>query len=161
MASYPQLITRENFRYLRESWLEYVEMELKKEGIAWEHRHCNCGKSRTSYPHWPPTCKLAAVDQLRCLVGESAPHRQYLAHCWMTFLLGKNTADSEDDKNLISLVHQSCPGLLTPKHETHRHRRGKLDCERVCQPVLDINSIVLALFIGKSARCIDWHNNER
>ena len=161
MASYPQLITRENFRYLRESWLEYVEMELKKEGIAWEHRHCNCGKSRTSYPHWPPTCKLEAVDQLRCLVGESAPHRQYLAHCWMTFLLGKNTADSEDDKNLISLVHQSCPGLLTPKHETHRHRRGKLDCERVCQPVLDINSIVLALFIGKSARCIDWHNNER
>jgi hypothetical protein len=56
------------------------------------------------------------------------------------FPLGKNTADSEDGKNPISPVHQSCPALLIPKHETHRHRRGKLDCERVCQPILDINS---------------------
>ena len=84
-----------------------VRSRKTKEGIAWERRHCNCGKSRTSYPHWPPTCKSEAVDQLRCLVGESAPHRQYLAHCWMVFLLGKTTADTEDGQKMISLVHQS------------------------------------------------------
>jgi hypothetical protein len=140
MASYP-LLPREDFRLLRESWLGYVEVELRKEGIELlelpeGRRHCNCGKSRTSYPHWPPTCQSEAVDQLHCLVGESYPHRQYLAQCWMAFLLGKST----EDQTMISLVQKSCTVLALPKHEPPRCRRRKMDCEQICQPVLDANS---------------------
>jgi hypothetical protein len=30
-------------------------------------RRCDCRKSGTSYPHWPPTCQTEALDQLNCL----------------------------------------------------------------------------------------------
>jgi hypothetical protein len=54
-----------------------------------KRRRCDYGKSRTSHPHWPPTCQTEALDQLNCLLGQSYPHRLYLAHCWISFLRGK------------------------------------------------------------------------
>jgi len=139
MASYPQL-PRESFRVLRQSWLEYVDMERKKDGNGWDlprGRYCACDKSMTSYPHWPPTCQSEAVDQLHCLVWQSYPHRQCLAHTWMAFLLGKAT---DDDTEIISLVRNSCPVLLQSENDTPKRRRGKFDCEGIRRPVLEANS---------------------
>jgi hypothetical protein len=39
-------------------WLSYVQGEREKEGMKptdLADTKCNCGKSRTSYPHWPPS----------------------------------------------------------------------------------------------------------
>ena len=143
MASYLQL-PRESFRHLRQSWLAFVDVERKKDGIGWDlprGRYCDCGKSMTSYPHWPPTCQSEAVDQLHCLVGQSYPHRQYLAQTWMSFLLGKATDGTKDDNEIISLVRNSCPVLLqSENNDTRKRRREKFDCEGICRPVLEANS---------------------
>ena len=139
MSYYPQL-PRESFQHLRESWIAYVNVERKKDGMGWDlpkGRRCDCGKSRTSYPHWPPTSQTEAIDQLKCLLGQSYPHRQYLAHCWMVFLL---TDDTEKHKKTISLVHNSCPVLQLSENETPKRRRVKMDCAVICQPVLDAKS---------------------
>ena len=43
----------------------------------------HCGKSKTSFPHWPPSTYEEAVEQLQCLIGESFPHLISLANCWI------------------------------------------------------------------------------
>ena len=125
-------------------------------------RYCDCDKSMTSYPHWPPTCQSEAVDQLHCLVGQSHPHRQYLAHTWMAFLLGKATDGTEDDIKIISLVRNSCPVLLQSENDTPKRRRGKFDCEGICRPVLEANNshCLCACFCHRDCRGDGYHVSE-
>lgn len=107
--------------------------------------HCFCGKSGTSYPHWPPSCREEAVAQLRCLL-ESTPHRLYLAHCWLIFLYGlaesrsQESAHSEDYHRIIYLVQKSCPTLFSDQEDLGNHASKRkwhgTDCERLCCRVL-------------------------
>ena len=106
---------REDFEVMKAAWLEFVHNEKEKEGTGTylpNVKRCYCGKSRTSYPHWPPTTLKEAVAQLKCLIGEFKPHRMYLAHCWMTSLCIKLAAAEPRSKatikQLISLVQEHC-----------------------------------------------------
>ena len=113
----------------------WKERRMGLDGTFRGERYCDCGKSMTSYPHWPPTCQSEAVDQLHCLVGQS------YAHTWMAFLLGKATDGTKDDIEIISLVRNSCPVLLqSENNDTPNRKRGKFDCEGICRPVLEANS---------------------
>ena len=94
------------YRVLENSWISYVQSEREKEGmklidLAHRRTKCDCGKSRTSYPHWPPSCRSEAVDQLCCLLGRSYPHREYLAKCWLTSIsktgTGRDRRNGSDD----------------------------------------------------------------
>ena len=144
-------LPREDFHHLKESWLSYVHMERKKEGMTkyllrgrrTSTPSCACGKSRTSYPHWPPSCQTEAMDQLRCLLGQSYPHREHLAHSWMSFFLGKRVAQTSkaDDERTISLAQRSCPTLVLATSEEKGGgetggKRKKVDCATICQRVL-------------------------
>lgn len=144
MSYYPQL-SRESFRLLRGSWFAYVDVERKKDGMGWDlpkGRRCDCGKSRTSYPHWPPTCQTEALDQLNCLLGQSYPHRLHLAHSWMSFLWGTiipGTSTTQHE-TMISLVQKSCPTLQLSETVETPKRKGKIDCMGICEPVLEAQS---------------------
>ncbi|KAN0077781.1 hypothetical protein V8E54_006085 [Elaphomyces granulatus] len=90
-------------------------------------------KSLTSYPHWPPSTYEEAVAQLRSLIGESFPHRMYLADCWLTSLYMKLAAGSEGVEKMISLVQQSCGSL----HQSAERRVANVvDCRMICEPIL-------------------------
>jgi len=62
VRAYPHL-PRENFRHISGS-SENHGSDMSTWSERREGRHCNCGKCRMSYPHWPPTCQSEAVDQL-------------------------------------------------------------------------------------------------
>ncbi|KAN0067860.1 hypothetical protein V8E54_014107, partial [Elaphomyces granulatus] len=113
MQHFNDQISDGQYRAMEQSWLSDVQGEREKEGM--EHpadTKCNCGKSRTSYPHRPPSCHSEAVDQLRCLLGRSYPHRQYLAHCWLTSLFRKLALEgTEEIATMITLVQKNCPAL--------------------------------------------------
>ncbi|KAN0078763.1 hypothetical protein V8E54_005276 [Elaphomyces granulatus] len=67
-----------HFRALKKAWLDFVHDQKEKEGgqrYLPKAKRCHCGKSLTSYPHWPPSTYEEAVAQLRSLIGESFPHR--------------------------------------------------------------------------------------
>jgi len=148
-------LPRQDFHLLKQSWLSYVNMERNKEGMPkylpkgrrTSRPSCHCGRSRTSYPHWPPSCETEATDQLRCLLGQSYPHREHLAHSWMSFLCGKVAAeaDAEDDERAISLARKSCPTLVLAAAEPQsvgnpEKKRKKVDCVTICQRVLEERS---------------------
>jgi hypothetical protein len=76
-------------------------------------------------PPWPPSCHSEAVDQLRCLLGRSYPHRQYLAHCWLTSLFRKLAVEGTDEiQTMITLVQKNCPLTGT----SYPHRLYLADC---------------------------------
>src|SRR5712664_3277422 len=102
-----------HFRALKKAWLEFVRDQKEKGGQRYlpKAKRCHCGKSLTSYPHWPPSTYEEAVAQLQCLIGESFPHRLYLAHCWITSLYVQLAAGSKGIEKTISLVQQSCESL--------------------------------------------------
>jgi|SRR5467141_560509 len=125
-----------HFRALKKAWLDFVHDEKEKEG-GQRHlpkvKRCHCGKSLTSYPHWPPSTYEEAVAQLRSLIGESFPHRMYLADCWLTSLHMKLAAGSEGVEKMISLVQQSCGSL----HQSAERRVANVvDCRMICEPIL-------------------------
>ena len=134
---------REDFEVMKAAWLEFVHNEKEKEGTGTylpNVKRCYCDKSRTSYPHWPPTTLKEAVAQLKCLIGEFQPHRMYLAHCWMISLRIKLAAAEPRSKatikQLISLVQEHCRITDRNELETGHMRRGKRICGEVCNPVL-------------------------
>ncbi|KAN0069184.1 hypothetical protein V8E54_012813 [Elaphomyces granulatus] len=91
---------------LTTSWLAYVRGEREEAGMEQSLPHltrCSCGKSRTSYPHWPPTTHGEAMAQLRCLTGTSYPHRLYLADCWITSLYREQAQSWTDGYAIHSL----------------------------------------------------------
>jgi hypothetical protein len=71
-------LSRREFNNVKKSWLTYVQSEREKQGKESYVRlgRC-CGKSESSYPHWPPTCQAEALDQLQCLLGRSYPSVGY------------------------------------------------------------------------------------
>jgi hypothetical protein len=115
----------------------------------WERRqktlHRCCDKSRTSYPHWPPTSHREAIDQLLCLLGRSYPHREYLAHCWVAFLYRQlapaveGTKCHRDRMNILTLVRKSCPTLVASDRPSPRPKRQRMDCENICEPAIENN----------------------
>jgi hypothetical protein len=131
-----QKLVGEKFHDLKKAWLQYVHEEKEKQGEVGplpKARRCRCDKSLTSYPHWPPTTYEEAIAQLNCLIGESYPHRPYLADCWITSLYGKMAKGSEGIEDLISLIEENCQSFnKNPK----RQGRYKVDCQKICEPVL-------------------------
>ena len=131
-----QKLAAENFHVLKKAWLQYVHEEKEKQsevGYLPKARRCSCNKSLTSYPHWPPTTYDEAMAQLNCLIGESYPHRIYLAECWVTSLYVKMATGSEGIEHIISLIEETCQSLnKSPK------QRGpyKVDCRKICEPAL-------------------------
>ncbi|KAN0086376.1 hypothetical protein V8E54_000064 [Elaphomyces granulatus] len=106
-----QKLVGEKFHVVKKAWLQYVHEEKEKQGEVGplpKARRCRCDKSLTSYPHWPPTTYEEAIAQLNCLIGESYPHRPYLADCWITSLYGKMAKGSEGIEDLISLIEENC-----------------------------------------------------
>ncbi|KAN0067277.1 hypothetical protein V8E54_014540 [Elaphomyces granulatus] len=145
MHNFNDQISDGQYRAMEQSWLSYVHGEREKEGMPRYGSKCNCGKSRTSYPHWPPSCHSEAVDQLRCLLGRSYPHRQYLAHCWLTSLFRKLAVEGTDEiQTMITLVQKICPALQSagelPDMSAQRHKGSRrIDCDAICQPAIDEN----------------------
>ena len=141
MAS-PRIAQRE-FRVLRKSWFSYVDSEREKEGMErclpdGQHTKACCGKSGTSYPHWPPSYRSEATDQLLCLLGRSYPHRLHLADLWMSSL-----REQAADGRTICLVQQRCPSLQ-PTCERPQQRRPRMDCVGLCERAIrDNDSICL------------------
>jgi hypothetical protein len=131
---------------LTKSWLGYVRGERERAGM--ERRlphsaHCFCGL--TSYPHWPPTTHGEAMAQLRCLTGDSFPHRQYLAGCWMTTLSveqAQSWSVTAEMDALISLVGKVCDQAAKKslRNTGEMDRREKMDCQEICEPVLQNRS---------------------
>jgi hypothetical protein len=113
-----------------------VHEEKEKEGelpYLPKARRCRCDKSLTSFPHWPPTTYEEAIAQLNCLIGESFPHRLYLADCWMTSLYLKLAKGSDGIEKIISMIQDNCQSLdKSPK----RPGTNKFDCREICEPVL-------------------------
>ncbi|KAN0074352.1 hypothetical protein V8E54_008289 [Elaphomyces granulatus] len=136
---------------LRDSWLEFVTFEMSALGLThglprrrFRTRTC-CHRSRINYPHWPPSSEEEAFDQLDCLLDEpkTAPHRMYLAECWLAFLY-RNLAAGSNVSATIKLVEQGCPIILSGKpsllgNKGSRRRVGRWErksCEDICEPVL-------------------------
>lgn len=95
---------------------------------------CHCENSVASYPHWPPSTYEEAIAQLQSLIGESFPHRLYLAHCWVSSLYIKRAAGSNVE-TIISLVEKSCESLKQSAEEAPR-AVNKVDCSAICVSVL-------------------------
>ena len=138
---------------LRTSWLAYVHEEREEVGMKQSLPHlnrCSCGKSRTSYPHWPPTTHGEAMAQLRCLTGTSYPHRMYLADCWITSIYRKRAeswADTAASDALVDLVGKAC-GKETKESQQEsgeQVRRKKMDCRGICEPALQNKSCFFCL----------------
>jgi len=110
---------------------------------------CYCGKSITSFPHWPPSTYEEAIEQLRCLIGESFPHRTHLVNGWVIHLSQKMATVRElsvkkDIEWTISLVERNCE---TEKHsggEAPRRNVYEIDCGKTCEPAL----------LSKSCECL-------
>jgi len=135
-----------DFYALTASWLMYVRGERDEAGMNHHLPHsarCFCGKSNTSYPHWPPTTHREAMAQLRCLTGRSHPHRLYLADCWVVWLrrqqVQTGTAEMED---LISLVGNACVkrARSSQRNDVEQFRRSNMDCQGICKPVLEMRT---------------------
>ena len=74
MSYYPQL-PRESFQHLRESWIAYVNVERKKDGMGWDlpkGRRCDCGKSRTT-PTGLPQAKPRQLTNSNVSWGNHTP----------------------------------------------------------------------------------------
>jgi hypothetical protein len=145
-------LSRRDFNNVKKSWLTYVQSEREKQTedsyVRLGSGRC-CGKSQSSYPHWPPTGQQEALDQLQCLLGRSYPHRDYLAECWLSNLFGQllpvegrgpGSKTAGDLKRTISLIQKSCPALLRLDRqiadEATKPKRRRMDCEGICEPVL-------------------------
>jgi hypothetical protein len=148
-----------DYEILKISWLEFVRFERVKLGLEAQlppnsYGLC-CGLSRTSYPHWPPSHRREALDQLRSLLGQSAPHRQYLASCWMTYLSRKHALQGWEESELsrtITLVRNNCPAVSSwDQHGLHEVSKGKKkswtkkDCDSVCVDALKNPALSLCL----------------
>ena len=62
-----------HFRALKNLWLEFVRDQKENEGgqrYLPKAKRCHCGKSLTSYPHWPPSTYEEAVAQLQSLIRQ-------------------------------------------------------------------------------------------
>jgi hypothetical protein len=130
---------------LTTSWLAYVRNERAEAGMKRRlpHlAHCSCGKSNTSYPHWPPTTHGEAVAQMRCLIGRSYPHRLYLADCWIASISRESWPNIAMSEDLLSLVGNACGRVMNDDEErSAKHvRKTKLDCRAICEPVLQKKS---------------------
>ena len=126
--------------------------------LAHGRTKCDCGKSRTSYPHWPPSCRSEAVDQLCCLLGRSYPHREYLADCWLTSLFRKLALEgTEETEAMITLVQNSCPVLQSAGEvPTAKGRRMHRIAASRRSPTTTATAAVTADSIVKSAQYIVW-----
>ena len=145
-------ISRQHFQILKKSWLAFVRDEKRKEGETGylpSGRNmltaCHCGKSKTSFPHWPPSTYEEAVEQLRCLIGESFPHRLYLANCWIISLRKKlvTVQEQPSQRNVegtIHLVEANCELERYSGGEPLRRNACKVDCKTICEPILKANS---------------------
>jgi hypothetical protein len=149
----------QDYEILKTSWLEYVSSERLELGLEARlppssYGLC-CGLSRTSYPHWPPTHYREALDQLRSLLGQSAPHRKYLADLWMRYLSRKHAQEGWQPSELsrtITLVRDSCPALSTWDQDGlyevskgKKNRWTQKDCDNVCVPALKNPKLSLCL----------------
>jgi len=134
------------FYALTASWLTYVRGEREDAGMNHHLPHsarCFCGKSNTSYPHWPPTTHLEAMAQLRCLTGRSYPHHLYLADCWVAWLCQQQAqTGTAEMEGIISLVGNACVKRVRNSLQNHgeQPRRPKMDCQGICEPVLEKRS---------------------
>jgi hypothetical protein len=151
------------YRILENSWLSYVQSEREKEGmepidLAHWRTKCNCGRSRMSYSHWPPSCHSEAFDQLYCLPGRSYPHREYLADCWLTSLFRKLALEgTEETESMITLVQNSCPVLQSAGEvPTAKGRRMHRIAASRRSPTTTATASVTADSIVKSAQYIVW-----
>lgn len=144
-------ISRQHFQILKKSWLAFVRDEKRKEGETGylpSGRNmltaCHCGKSKTSFPHWPPSTYEEA-EQLRCLLGESFPHRLYLGHCWIISLRQKlaTVREPSSQRNHEWIIH-----LVEENREIEKYNGGealgsmacKVNCKTVCEPILQANN---------------------
>jgi len=155
----------DEYKTLEKSWLSYACHERRVAGIlesplpvaghpkrrtragakptnSFHRTHrslpCSCGKSATSYPHWPPSCHEEAVDQLRCLL-EAQPHRLHLAHGWQTFLWREQSraesgAPWSEEHSILSLLRNSCATLFPDDEISDNQDEGtkpKFDCKSI------------------------------
>jgi len=133
-SSFNKLINTSNLSHIFNSSILITSVFIFQNHLfSSKARRCSCNKSLTSYPHWPPTTYDEAMAQLNCLIGESYPHRIYLAECWVTSLYVKMATGSEGIEHIISLIEETCQSLnKSPK------QRGpyKVDCRKICEPAL-------------------------
>ena len=128
-----QKLASEDFQVLKKAWLQYVHEEKEKEGelpYLPKARRCRCDKSLTSFPHWPPTTYEEAIAQLNCLIGESFPHRLYLADCWMTSLYLKLAKGLDGIEKIISMIQDNFQSL---DKSPNRPGTNKVDCRKICK----------------------------
>jgi hypothetical protein len=158
----------DGYKMLEQSWLSYVCHERRVAGIesplpvagnakrrtragakvtnsfqrTLRFLPCSCGKSGTSYPHWPPSCHEEALDQLRCIL-EAYPHRLHLAHGWQSFLWREQcrrkseTPELEEYVELASLLRNSCPTLFPDDDNPDEGLKRKFDCKSFgCERVI-------------------------
>jgi hypothetical protein len=126
-------------RVLQKSWFSYVDGEREKEGMSrclpgGRHTKTCCCKSGTSSP-------LAALLPLRG--NRPTP-----------MSLGPVVHRSQT----VSLVERSCPSLRQSSSERLRQKRGRVDCEGLCERVIRINdSICLCCCLVHREECPIHH----
>jgi hypothetical protein len=137
---------------LLELWMEYVYSTRMQEGLYdWlpelGRGRCYCGKSRTSFPHWPPTSLEEAEAQFQKCFEERNTHRKYLAHCWWIFI--NNFANMEPwtvsepqqrYKDGQEEIRRRCPAVAEEldndtKLKLPKRPRG-WRCDEYCEPTL-------------------------
>ena len=129
------------------SWLEFVyanrilnhqctHLGLKKNG------RCECGKSSTSYPHWPVSTVNETFDMLNYLHDEHNKHRRYLTHQWWAFERAKPSTRAEEGwPNMADHIIDEfkCITVDMNKDLKTTPRAGGWKCYEYCELVLSNN----------------------
>ena len=138
---------RNSMRELLVLWMKYVYYTRTQEGLYEElpklgKGRCYCGKSRMSFPHWPPTSLSEAEVQLQMCFEERNTHRKYLAYCWWSFI--NNLANMDP---------------WTVSEPQQRYRDGREEIRRRCPAVAEELSTVTKLRVPRRPRgwrCDDY-----
>ena len=145
------------FSGLEKGMVSIVRDERKKEGGSGhlpnarnQSTTCHCGKSKVSFSHWPPSTYEEAVEQVRCLIGESSPHRLYLAHCWIVSLRQKLATVREPfsqryHERIIELVEANCEIEKYSGGEALGRQARNVDCKTISPKKYGYRQVVIRM----------------
>jgi hypothetical protein len=140
-------------KWLFLSWMEYVSSARFEEGFPdtlsnASEGYCYCRKSRTSFPHWPPTSFGEAWALYENCFKEDNLHRKYLAYCWWvfansraTFHPGKSTPQRLWYQREAEEIRAYCPAVNEElnRDKSIPERPREWSCQVKCAEILRWN----------------------
>jgi hypothetical protein len=162
-------VGREEQPVLLDLWMEFVyservrndEYELLPE---MGKGNCDCGGSRMTYPHWPPTSFEEALEQFDYCMQQRNTHRRYLANSWWIFFnkLGfQETADKQKMcEEKAELIESNCAYFqeeLVKEENRITKRPNGWRCFEYCEPKIRENAWVCLCFCEHHRDCCPIH----